>query len=197
VPGVGVSSPRAMDGPSSDKLREERIEVPISRAVVMIRAYVGLGSNLENPQAQIRRALAALKRLPRTRCVAVSSLYRSAPMGPPGQPDYINAVAALDTALKAEEMLDHLQAIEHYQGRIRGPQRWGPRIIDLDLLLYGDEQIATERLTVPHPGLHERSFVLYPLKEVDPGLGIPGRGCLDALLNKCPPDGLERLPGAR
>ena len=160
------------------------------------RAYIGLGSNLDDPAAQLRRARAALADLPETRLVAVSSVYRSRPLyeagkGTPDQPDFCNAVAALDTRLTAEALLAALLRIEDRQGRTRA-QRWGPRTLDLDLLLYGDEQRRSPRLMLPHPGLTQRAFVLYPLHEIAPGLEIPGHGALGECLKRCPADGLER-----
>jgi 2-amino-4-hydroxy-6-hydroxymethyldihydropteridine diphosphokinase len=159
-----------------------------------VRAYVGLGSNLEDPVAQVRRALQELCAVADTRCGAQSSLYRSARMDPAGQPDYINAVAALDTGLDPERLLDALQAIERAHGRVRGPQRWGPRTLDLDLLLYGDAVIEAARLRVPHPGLHQRAFVLLPLQEIAPGeLEVPGHGRLADLVARCPGEGISRI----
>jgi 2-amino-4-hydroxy-6-hydroxymethyldihydropteridine diphosphokinase len=157
------------------------------------RAYVGLGSNLDNPREQVLKALAALGELPGTRLVARSRFYRSAPLGPADQPAYFNAVAALDTGLSALDLLYALQGIEQRQGRVRGALRWGPRTLDLDLLLYGESCISTPQLTVPHPGLHERAFVLYPLYELAPALWIPGRGALGDLIRRCSPAGLEPL----
>lgn len=162
-------------------------------ARVPVRAYIGLGSNLGDPAAQVRRALAALNEIPASHCVARSGLYRSAPLGSADQPDYINAAAALDTRLPAHELLRQLQAIEARQGRVRGPERWAPRTLDLDLLLYGDLMLNEDVLTVPHPGLPLRSFVLYPLRELAPELIVPGRGSLRALIAACPARGLERL----
>jgi 2-amino-4-hydroxy-6-hydroxymethyldihydropteridine diphosphokinase len=158
----------------------------------LIRAYVGLGSNLNNPSMQIRSALTALDAIPGTCCVAVSSLYRSQPMGPAGQPEYLNAVAAVDTRLSAAELLQELHLIEEQHGRVRA-ERWGPRTLDLDLLLYGDQQMAGDELTVPHPGLPQRNFVLYPLHEIAPQLYIPGAGSLEGLLERCPGAGLQPL----
>lgn len=123
---------------------------------------LGLGANLGNAHATLRRAAGALAALPRTRLCATSSVYRSAPVGPAGQGDYLNAAVRLATELDAEALLDHLQAIESAAGRVR-TQRWGPRTLDLDLLLYGECTLATERLVVPHPRLTERNFVLQPL----------------------------------
>jgi 2-amino-4-hydroxy-6-hydroxymethyldihydropteridine diphosphokinase len=157
------------------------------------RTYVGIGSNLDDPEQQVRRALKALATLPDTTLLRYSSLYRSLPMGPQDQPDYINAVAELETTLPALRLLGLLQAIETQQGRVRGPVKWGPRTLDLDLLVYGRAQIAKATLTVPHPGIAERVFVLYPLAEIAPGLDIPGLGPLQELLSHCPPEGLERL----
>ena len=168
----------------------------------MISAFVGLGSNLSDPETQVRSAIAALDTLPQTRLIHASSLYRSEPMVLPGtapQPDYINAVAEVDTDLDAESLLAELQALEARQGRVRD-ERWGPRTLDLDLLLYGDLMIYTPTLTVPHAGLYERNFVLYPLAEVVAGqaasLVIPGRGTLKTLLAACPRGSLEKISTA-
>lgn len=151
----------------------------------MIRAYVGLGSNLNDPAQQVQAALAALNGIPETRCLRYSSLYRSAPLGQADQPDYINAVAMLNTRLSARQLLTELQAIERIHGRVRGAERWGPRTLDLDLLLYGDIRLESEELTVPHPRLAERSFVLYPLCEIAPDLEIPEFGGLRQLMAAC------------
>ena len=159
----------------------------------VIRAYVGLGSNLDDPQAQLRRALQALTEIPQTQLVSHSGLYRSAPLGGFDQPDYLNAVAALDTQLSAQALLAELQAIEQRQGRLRSAQRWQARTLDLDLLLYGDMQLQDAELTVPHPGLPERAFVLYPLQEIAPDLVIPGLGELSALIAQCPRADLQYL----
>ncbi|MGA7800730.1 MAG: 2-amino-4-hydroxy-6-hydroxymethyldihydropteridine diphosphokinase [Gammaproteobacteria bacterium] len=159
------------------------------------RAYIGLGSNLEDPVAQVRRALRELDELPDTDLTSTSVLYSSAPMGPPDQPDYVNAVAALDTGLAPRDLLAHLQAIESAHGRVR-TRHWGARTLDLDLLLYGQLRLREDRLVVPHPGMHERAFVLYPLAEIAPGLRIPGGGLVDDLLRACPRAGLEKLEPA-
>ncbi len=140
-----------------------------------VLAAIGLGSNLNDPAGQVRAALSALAALPESELVAASSLYRNPPMGPQDQPDYVNAVALLRTALEPLPLLAELQAIERRQGK-RFLRHWGPRTIDLDLLLYGDRRIREPRLTVPHPGLHERAFVLYPLAEIAPDLMVPGKG---------------------
>lgn len=159
-----------------------------------MRVFVGLGSNLDDPELQVRSALQALGRLPETRLERASSLYRNPPMGPPDQPDYVNAVACLATGLTPLDFLAGLQAIERRHGRSRGAgERWGPRRLDLDLLLWGRQQLALEGLTVPHPGLPERAFVLYPLAEIEPGLHIPGLGALQHLLARVDGSALVRL----
>ncbi len=156
----------------------------------VVTAYIGLGSNLADPVLQVRGACEALKQLPETVLLACSSLYLSPPMGPADQPDYINAAAALETTLSPHALLAQLQAIEQAQGRVRGA-RWGARTLDLDLLVYGERVIADDRLNVPHPGLAERAFVLYPLQEIAPNLQIPGLGSLDKLVANCPKAGLQ------
>lgn len=156
-------------------------------------AYVGLGSNLGDPPAQLRRALASLGGLPATRLLSVSSFYRSPPLGPAGQPDYLNAVAGLLTTLPALELLAALQAIETAQGRRRDGERWGPRTLDLDLLLHGDARLASPSLTLPHPGLRERAFVLVPLAEIAPGLRLPDGTAVARLAGAVDTGGLERL----
>jgi 2-amino-4-hydroxy-6-hydroxymethyldihydropteridine diphosphokinase len=158
-----------------------------------VLVYVGLGSNLDNPESQVKTAIEALAGLPQTRLQARSSLYRSAPMGPQHQPDYVNAVVQLRTGLEPEALLDQLQGIEREQGRVRA-QHWGPRTLDLDILLYGQGVVATERLKIPHPGIAERSFVLYPLAGINGQLEIPGLGRVQSLLEQCPDAGLSRLP---
>lgn len=158
-----------------------------------VRAFIGLGSNLSDPVAQVRSAFDALKSLPHTQWIAGSSLYRSTPMGPVAQPDFINAIALVETQLAPEALLHELLQIERLHGRVRDGVRWGPRTLDLDLLLYGDERISTPTLQVPHPGIAERSFVLVPLAELAPDLYIPGHGCVRSLTEKRSEHGLERL----
>jgi 2-amino-4-hydroxy-6-hydroxymethyldihydropteridine diphosphokinase len=160
----------------------------------LVRAYVGLGSNLNDPYAQILSAMAALDAIPATCCVAFSSLYTSKPLGSRAQPDYLNAVAAVDTRLTAAELLRELHFIENQHGRVRESERWGPRTLDLDLLLFGDIQLEGDDLTVPHPGLPDRSFVLYPLHEIAPQLDIPGLGSLQRLVERCSSLGLQAVP---
>lgn len=150
-----------------------------------VHAYIGLGSNLENPIQQVSDALIELNEIPQTRLLKQSQLYRSDPVGPPGQPDYINAVALLETALEPLDLLDALQSIENAHQR-RRIQHWGPRTLDLDLLLYADQQIDLERLQVPHPHMTEREFVLYPLAEIAPEIELPNGIPLQQLLTKCP-----------
>ncbi|MDI5933289.1 2-amino-4-hydroxy-6-hydroxymethyldihydropteridine diphosphokinase [Halomonas kalidii] len=135
-------------------------------------AWIGLGSNLDDPRLQVERALAALDRLPLTRCVAASRLYASRPVGPQDQPDFINAVALLETRLSPLALLDQLQALEQRHRRVR-QRRWGPRTLDLDLLLFDDRRLALPRLTVPHPEMAQRAFVMVPLAELAPTLRLP------------------------
>lgn len=156
-----------------------------------VTAYIGLGGNLDDPAARLRAARAAIAVLPGVQELAFSSLYRSAPLGPSDQPDYVNAVMAVATTLAPLDLLDALQALEAACGRVRVGERWGPRTLDLDILLYGHEILASERLTVPHPGIGEREFVLYPLREIAPELEIPGLGPLAELARRCPRRGLE------
>lgn len=158
----------------------------------MTTAYIGLGSNLDDPPGQLRTALTELDALPQSRLLRASALYRSTPMGPAGQPDYINAVAALETALSAHALLQQLQRLETAHRRVRA-ERWGPRTLDLDLLLYGDQRIDSRALTIPHPGLAERNFVLFPLYEIAPGLVLPDNRGIAALVANSPREGLQRL----
>lgn len=138
----------------------------------MAIAYIALGSNLHTPREQLKRALNALAQLPQTQLMAVSSFYRSKPLGPQDQPDYLNATVEISTALSPLTLLDELQRIENEQGRVR-LRRWGERTLDLDILLYGDEIIQSERLTVPHYDMHNREFVIVPLAEIAPNLILP------------------------
>jgi len=159
----------------------------------MTLAYVGLGANLGEPRQQLEEALVAMGGLPRTRIAARSSFYRSAPVGYGAQPDFVNAVAALDTALTPGELLEGLQGIERRHGRERSFPN-APRTLDLDLLLYGEETIARPGLTVPHPRMHERAFVLKPLAEIAPEAEIPGKGKVRSLLPGCAGQSVERMP---
>ena len=162
----------------------------------MERVYIGLGSNLAEPQSQLRAALQTLQTLPDSRFIGCSSLYASDPLGPADQPRYVNAVAALDTRLEPHALLDQLQRIELEQGRQRKAERWGPRTLDLDILLFGERMLHDERLTVPHYHMHARAFVLYPLAELAPGLQLPDGRALTDLLADCPFTGLERIAEA-
>jgi len=155
-------------------------------------AYVGIGSNLEQPARQVRRALTGLAALPQTRLELVSSLYRSVPFGPVVQPQYVNAVAALLTQLAAQPFYGLLRDLEIELGR-PPRQRWGPRLIDLDLLVFGEQTLEEPELTVPHPGIVQRNFVLYPLRDVAPQLWIPGRGRVATLAAAVAPEGIWRL----
>lgn len=158
----------------------------------MTLAYVGLGANIGEPRRQLQTALKELNGLPKTRMTAASGLYRSAPVGHPDQPDFLNAVVELDTELSPDALLDNLQEIEKAHGRQR-PFAGAPRTLDLDLLLYGDAALATPRLTVPHPRMHERAFVLKPLAEIAPLAAIPGRGKARELLFTCRDQRAERI----
>ncbi|AOL14679.1 TPA: 2-amino-4-hydroxy-6-hydroxymethyldihydropteridine diphosphokinase [Enterobacter asburiae] len=151
----------------------------------MTLAYIAIGSNLASPLEQVNAAVQALGEIPQSKLVAVSSFYRTPPLGPQDQPDYLNAAVVLETALDAETLLDNTQRIELQQGRVRKAERWGPRTLDLDIMLFGHETINTERLTVPHYDMKNRGFMLWPLFEVAPDLifpdGIPLRTILDNL----------------
>ncbi|AAU91634.1 2-amino-4-hydroxy-6-hydroxymethyldihydropteridine diphosphokinase [Methylococcus capsulatus] len=155
------------------------------------KAYIGLGGNLGNAAETVRTARRAIGAIPGVRELAFSSLYRSAPMGPSDQPDYVNAVMAVATSLAPQALLHALQRIERIHGRVRTGERWGPRTLDLDLLLYDDLVLDTETLRLPHPGIAEREFVLYPLAEIAPDLDIPDRGPLRELVRNCPLRGLS------
>ncbi len=162
----------------------------------MIRAYIGLGSNLPghltSPIQQVQLALDEIAQSQDIELIQTSSLYRSDPIGPAGQPDYINAACAIDTNLPAEALLDTLQGIEQSHHRVR-EQHWGPRTLDLDILLYGDQIIDTERLIVPHAFITERGFVLIPLAEISPTLRLPNGKALTELTAKITATGLDKL----
>jgi len=156
-------------------------------------SYIGIGSNQQDPIKQALQAIEALQQLPNSTLTKASSLYCSAPMGPQDQPDYINAVAEIDTQLSAIELLDALQEIEQKQGRVRKDNRWGPRTLDLDIILYGNQQINTERLIIPHYGMQEREFVLYPLQEIAAKLTLPNGTLLSQLVTLCDKNGLTKV----
>lgn len=157
----------------------------------MITAFIGLGSNLCNPEQQIRDAVNKLKTLKNCKLTNLSSLYFSRPMGPQDQPDYMNAVAQIETTLSAIALLDELQHIENDTGRVRKDNRWGPRVLDLDILLFGNHTINTARLTVPHYGLKEREFVLIPLHEINHTLILPNGESIAFLRNNIDANGLK------
>ena len=158
----------------------------------MEQVYIGLGSNLADPRVQVERALQSLAALPRTTLAQHSRLYRSAPWGLPDQPEFVNAVAALRTYSAPRELLDALLAIERAAGRARNATRWGPRVLDLDILIFGDRVIDEPGLHVPHSHLHERAFVLLPLAEIAPDLIVPGQGRVDQLTQRI--DASQCLP---
>jgi 2-amino-4-hydroxy-6-hydroxymethyldihydropteridine diphosphokinase len=162
-----------------------------------VAAYIGIGSNLDDPERQVRAAVAELAGLPESRLIACSALYRTAPVGPQDQPDYVNAAARLETGLVAVDLLAALQGIERRHGRMRDGSRWGPRTLDLDILLFGGARIDRPGLHVPHRELANRSFVLVPLSDIaPPDLAVPGRGTLATLLGRCPREGVLHLAPA-
>ena len=157
------------------------------------RIFVALGSNLGQSDLQLEQALQQILQQPKLTLLACSSLYASSPMGPSDQPDFVNAVCELQTPLPPENLLDLLQGIENSCGRQRNGERWGPRTLDLDILLYAQQQIQSPRLTVPHPGILERSFVLLPLLEIAPMICVPGHGAACHYLSSIEMYGIRRL----
>ena len=157
-----------------------------------LAAYIGIGSNLSDPVAQVQRTFADLAAIPAVQVVAQSALYRTAPFGPVEQDDFVNAVAGVLTTLSPQQLLDALRQLELARGRVRSV-RWGPRILDLDLLVQGTLTVNTPDLTLPHPGIPERNFVLYPLRDIAPQLHIPGMGQVAELAAKVNPAGITRL----
>ena len=158
----------------------------------MNKVYIGLGSNLDDPQSQLKKAIIAMEMVPSTSVAKTSSFYRSKPVGPQDQPDYVNAVVELDTELSAPVLLDYLQAIENAQGRER-KVKWGARTLDLDILLFGDEIINDDRLQVPHVEMQNRGFVLLPLNEIFSDCIIPGVGAISSFLQQENTDDLLKL----
>jgi 2-amino-4-hydroxy-6-hydroxymethyldihydropteridine diphosphokinase len=156
-------------------------------------AYIGLGSNLADPATQVREALERLAGLPQTLRIAVSRLYGSRPMGPTDQPDFVNAVAGVLTRLPALQLLRELRRLEEQAGRPAVHEHWGPRVIDLDMLVFGREQCESTELVLPHPGVVKRNFVLYPLADIAPDLDVPGRGRVRELLACVSGDGVWPL----
>lgn len=155
--------------------------------------YVGVGSNLAVPLLQVTRGLNELATLEKTHLIMQSSLYRNKPMGPQDQPEYVNAVAALLTQLDSLHLLRALKALEKSLGKQQPVQRWGPRLIDFDLLMYGEQRLQTEELTLPHPGIAERNFVLLPLAEIAPEVVVPGIGRVKTLAARASSDGIVRV----
>lgn len=160
---------------------------------MLTQCYIGLGSNLDNPYRHVLDALKDLDSLPASELISFSSLYCSRPMGPPDQPPYVNAAAQLDTRMAASDLLDELQSIELAHGRERKEEQWGPRTLDLDILLFGHQTINNPRLTVPHRGISKREFVLYPLHELDKNLMIPNLGCIYRIKPRCYRNGLIQI----
>jgi 2-amino-4-hydroxy-6-hydroxymethyldihydropteridine diphosphokinase len=160
-----------------------------------VAAYIGVGANIGNPAEQVRRAIDELASLPRTRLERVSSLYRTAPVGFIDQPDFVNAVAKVDTALAPRELLEALLDLENRHGRVREFPN-GPRTLDLDILLYGDVQLREPGLIVPHPRMHERAFAIVPLAEIAPDTVVPGRGRVDDLLRSVDLSAVSKLEAA-
>jgi 2-amino-4-hydroxy-6-hydroxymethyldihydropteridine diphosphokinase len=155
-------------------------------------AYIGVGSNLDGPRAQVLRAFSRIAQLPTTRVVLTSPLYLSQPFGPVSQPEFYNAVVGVLTQLESLTLLAHLRSLEAALGRPEQRERWGPRVIDLDVLAYGHEKRNDPELTLPHPGIVERNFVLYPLADIAPDLDIPGLGRVTELKGRVTSEGLRR-----
>lgn len=156
----------------------------------MSRIFIGLGSNLSEPTKQLLSALSAINRLADTKIVQCSSFYSSQPMGPQDQPDYVNAVAELQSQLQPLDLLSALQKIEYSHGRTRNGERWTARTLDLDIILFNDNVINLPDLIVPHTGMKEREFILYPLFEIAPKLDLPCGNSLESILNRVPRNGL-------
>ena len=158
-----------------------------------VRAFIGLGSNLDAPAARLARALEDLELLPDSQFIAASPLYANPPFGPVAQDEFVNAVAMIDTTLKPHALLRELRRIEAAHGRVRDGTRWGPRTLDLDILVYGTLELDEPDLHIPHRGLTDRNFVLYPLADLAPDLVLPRYGALRTLLARCSSEGLRRL----
>ena len=158
-----------------------------------VRAFIGLGSNLDAPATRVSRALEDLELLPGSTFIAASPLYANPPLGPVAQGEFVNAVAAIDTTLAPRALLGELRRIEGAHGRVRDGTRWGPRTLDLDILVYGMLELDEPDLHIPHRGLTERNFVLYPLADLAPDLVLPRHGALKPLLARCSSEGLRRL----
>lgn len=157
----------------------------------MTLAYIALGSNQASPLEQVTHALDAIATIPQSRVVAISSFYRTPPLGPQDQPDYLNAAVALETELSAEDLLTHTQRIELEHGRVRKAERWGPRTLDIDIMLFGNLTIATPTLTVPHYDMKNRAFMLVPLLEIAPDSAFPGGQRVADVLKHLSQDGIS------
>jgi 2-amino-4-hydroxy-6-hydroxymethyldihydropteridine diphosphokinase len=162
---------------------------------MMTDVFIGLGSNLKEPAAQLARAVSALATLPETALVAQSPFYASRPVGPQDQPDFVNGAVWLRTSLRPHQLLDELQSIEQKHGRER-LRHWGPRTLDLDILVFGDQVLDDERLTVPHRELPNRDFALQPLLDLKADLTLPDGTAIAQLRGQCPDNGLRKLPPA-
>ena len=162
----------------------------------MIDVYLGLGSNLATPLQQLQRCITQLRALPAVQVMAISPFYGSTAVGPGEQPDYVNGAAHIRTSLSASDLLVALQGIEQHQGRERGPVRWLPRTLDLDILLYGNEVIEQPHLHIPHPRMQERNFVLLPLYDLAPDLILPDGKALHDLVQQCGSEGIWHLDSA-
>ena len=158
-----------------------------------MKAWLGLGSNQQQPMDQLTEAISRLAETKGIGILRTSSFYRTPPWGDEQQDDFINAVVQIETSLEPFSLLGELKTIENLMGRKRSGRRWGPRLIDIDLLLYGDQQLHMDELEVPHSRMHERAFVLIPLAELDPELDIPGRGSVENLLQQIDCSGIKRL----
>jgi 2-amino-4-hydroxy-6-hydroxymethyldihydropteridine diphosphokinase len=169
-----------------------RVGARVAEVDSWVPAYIGVGSNLGDSRARVLAAFEALGALPRTQLLARSRLYRTRPFGPVEQGDFVNAVAGLLTQLSAQQLLEGIRGIESAAGRVR-EERWGPRTLDLDLLVHGAERIATVELTLPHPGIAERGFVLAPLADIAPTLDVPGVGRVETLLRALGEDGIAEV----
>jgi 2-amino-4-hydroxy-6-hydroxymethyldihydropteridine diphosphokinase len=157
-------------------------------------AYIGVGSNLDQPRSRVLAAFTALAAIADSRVILTSPLYSSRPFGPVAQPDFVNAVAGMLTRLEPPQLLARLRAIESGFGRPQQHERWGPRVIDLDIVVFGRERRQDPELTLPHPGIVERNFVLYPLADIAPDLEVPGLGPVSELKRRVVSEGLQRLP---
>lgn len=155
------------------------------------RVFIALGSNLGQPLQHANAAIAALKKIPQTVLIQHAPFYRSTPLGPQNQPDFLNTVIEVSTTLSAEQLLNYTQQIEHDLGRERKEQRWGPRTLDLDILLFGNQMINSERLIIPHYDMMNREFVLYPLFDLDPSLRFPDGSLLKDRIKAVDKKGLQ------